>query len=453
MKTINPTTEEELADYPSISLSDIHDLIHQANVAQKSWAEVDVSDRCNPVRQLGRLLQNHQQELAYLMAQEMGKPLAEGQAEIEKCVMLCEHYAQHGPKYLAPQEHTYPDLNARVIHQPLGVVLAIMPWNFPFWQVFRCAIPALIAGNAVLLKHAPNVLGCGERIAELMQEANFPPSVFQHVIISVSEVQHVIEHPLVRSVSLTGSERAGRAVAEQAGRHLTPTVLELGGNDAYLLLHDADLDAAVEAVVASRMRNNGQSCIGAKRCVVHTDIHDEFVTRILERLSMLKVGNPLEPDTDLGPIAREDLRAQLHQQVLKSMEQGGRCLTGGQLPQRSGWFYPPTLLTEVVPGMPAFDEELFGPVISVVSFQTEEDGIRLANQSMFGLGGAIFSRDVDRARLIAEQHLEAGSVAINGFVRSDPRVPFGGIKNSGYGRELGRVGMLEFVNIKTVTLG
>jgi succinate-semialdehyde dehydrogenase/glutarate-semialdehyde dehydrogenase len=337
-----------------------------------------------------------------------------------------------------------------VTFQPLGVVLAVMPWNFPYWQVFRFAAPALAAGNASLLKHASNVSGCALAIEAIFEEAGFPTDLFRTALVGSDRVDTLIEHPDVAAVTLTGSTAAGRAVASQAGRHVKKTVLELGGSDAYIILEDADLSQAVATCVASRLINSGQSCIAAKRFIVPRAIRQEFERRFVEEMAAKKMGDPLDELTDVGPLARVDLRDELHRQVRASLDRGARCLLGGTVPEGAGAFYPPTVLTEVRKGMPAFDEELFGPVAAIVPVADEEDAIRAANDSVFGLGAAVFTRNPDRGAEIAAKRLAAGSCFVNAFVRSDPRLPFGGIKQSGYGRELGEYGIKEFVNVKTV---
>jgi succinate-semialdehyde dehydrogenase/glutarate-semialdehyde dehydrogenase len=339
---------------------------------------------------------------------------------------------------------------AFVSYRPLGVVLAVMPWNFPFWQVFRFAAPTLMAGNGAVLKHASNVSGCALAIESVFREAGFPENLFRTLLLSSERVQKVIEHPAIRAVTLTGSTPAGQAVASQAGAVLKKTVLELGGSDPYLVLADADLEPAVDACVTSRLINSGQSCIAAKRFVVVAEVRKQFERLFVESMAAKRLGDPLDDATDIGPQARADLRDELHRQVIASIEAGARCLLGGEVPDSPGAHYPATVLTDVAPGMPAYDEELFGPVAAIIPVADEEQAIAVANDSEFGLGAAIFSADTARAERLARDRLEAGSCFVNGFVRSDPRVPFGGIKHSGYGRELGAFGIREFVNIKTI---
>jgi len=380
----------------------------------------------------------------------MGKPVAGGRSETEKCAWVCEYYADNAERFLADEPIETDASESFVAYQPLGIVLAVMPWNFPFWQVFRFAAPNLMAGNAGVLKHASNVPGCALAIEEVFRDAGFPENVFRTLMIGSNLVEDVIRHPLVRAVTLTGSTAAGRAVAQAAGHTLKKSVLELGGSDPYVILSDADLDAAAETCVNSRLINSGQSCIAAKRFVVVQSVRDAFEKKFVKRMEAKRMGDPHAEDSDIGPQARHDLRDDLHRQVLESVEKGARCLTGGRIPDMKGAYYPPTVLTDVRKGMPAFDDELFGPVAAIIPVANEEEAIRVANDSVFGLGAAVFTNEVERGRRIARESLEAGACFVNAFVKSDPRLPFGGIKESGYGRELGPHGIREFVNAKTV---
>jgi succinate-semialdehyde dehydrogenase/glutarate-semialdehyde dehydrogenase len=392
-------------------------------------------------------------DLAALMAREMGKPLAQGRAEADKCAWACEYYAEHAAALLAPEPAATGARESFVTYEPLGPIFAIMPWNFPLWQVFRFAAPNLVAGNTALLKHAESVPGCARAITALLEDAGLPSGVFTNLFITHEQAESVIAHPAVRGVTLTGSTRAGRAVARAAGAHLKKTVLELGGSDAYLVLEDADLDLAAAACATSRLLNAGQSCIAAKRFVVAESVRGAFTERLVARMAETKMGDPMDATTTLGPLARADLREALRRQVEASLAQGARLRLGGRVPDGPGAFYPATVLDDVRPGMPAFDEELFGPVAAVVGASGEAEAIRLANASPYGLGAAVFSSDLERARRIAAHELDAGACAINDFVRSDPRLPFGGVKDSGFGRELGRQGLLEFMNVKAVVAG
>jgi len=448
--TVNPTTGETLRSYDEMSPEEVRDLLDAAHQAFLSWRRVSFEERAERLRAAARALRDKKDEYATLMAIEMGKPLEGGRSEIEKCAWVCEYYADRAAGFLADEPAESDAARSYVHFEPLGVVLAVMPWNFPFWQVFRFAAPALMAGNGGVLKHAPNVFGCALAIEDVFRRAGLPEGLFRSLLIDVDQVQAVIEHPEVRAVTLTGSTRAGRAVASQAGGQLKKTVLELGGSDPYVVLEDADLEATVETCVASRLINSGQSCIAAKRFIVVAPLKEAFERRCVERMGAKTMGDPQQEGTDLGPQARHDLRDALHRQVTESVDRGARLLLGGEIPDRPGAFYPATVLSDVGPGMPAYDEELFGPVAAILEAEDEEDALRLANDSSFGLGAAVFTGDTARGEEIAATRLEAGCCFVNAFVRSDPRLPFGGIKDSGYGRELSAFGIREFVNVKTV---
>jgi succinate-semialdehyde dehydrogenase/glutarate-semialdehyde dehydrogenase len=384
------------------------------------------------------------------MADEMGKPLAQGRAETEKCAWCCDYYADNAEKFLSPEVVETDASKSYVAFNPLGIVLAVMPWNFPFWQVFRFAAPGLMAGNAGILKHASNVPGCALAIEEIFRNAGFPENLFRTVLVNNQVVANIIEHPHVKAITLTGSTPAGKSVASKAGSVMKKTVLELGGSDPYVILKDADLDLAVDTCVTSRLINGGQSCIAAKRFIVVDEIRNQFEEMFVAKMKSKKMGNPLEEGIDLGPQARIDLRNALHRQVVISVEKGARLLLGGTIPEREGAYYEPTVLTDVKKGMPAYDEELFGPVAAIIPVENEEEAIRVANDSEFGLGAAVFTRDLKRGENIAAEKFEAGACFVNTFVKSDPRLPFGGVKESGYGRELSSYGIREFVNNKTV---
>ena len=450
VESIDPTTGEVLKKYDEMTPEEIAATIEKADRAFTSWRTTSFGERAELMRAAGRIVREKTDEYARLMADEMGKPLAEGRAEAEKCAWVCEYYAENAEKFLAREEIQTEASASFVTFEPIGVVLAVMPWNFPFWQVFRFAAPGLMAGNAGILKHSSNVQGCALAIEAVFREAGFPEDIFRTLVIGSRLVDHAIEHPKVRAVTLTGSTPAGRAVASKAGELLKKTVLELGGSDPYVILEDADLGPAAEACVTSRLINGGQSCIAAKRFIVPEKIRGEFEKLFVERMKARKMGNPLHDDSDVGPQARSDLRDELHGQVVESIEKGARCLLGGEVPDMPGAFYPPTVLTDVAKGMPAYDDELFGPVAAIIPVRDEEEAIRVANDSVFGLGAAVFTGDAARGEEIAARQLEAGCCFVNAFVRSDPRLPFGGVKESGYGRELGQYGIKEFVNIKTV---
>jgi succinate-semialdehyde dehydrogenase/glutarate-semialdehyde dehydrogenase len=447
---INPATGELIADYPSMGTPELRAALQAADKAWRSWRRTSFAERARLMTVAGRLLRERADRYGRLMALEMGKPIAGGRAEAEKCATACEYYADNAARFLADEMIDTDASSSYVHHEPLGAVLAIMPWNFPFWQVLRFAAPTLMAGNVALLKHAANVPGCAIAIEELFRDAGFPAGVFQNLLIDHVQLRSVIRHKGVAAVTLTGSTRAGRAVAKQAGDRLKKTVLELGGSDAYVILEDADLELAVEACVSSRLINSGQSCISAKRFIVVDAVRAEFEERFVARMSRAKMGDPLDEANAIGPQARTDLRDALHAQVEQSMAKGARLLLGGIVPPGQGAFYPPTVLTGVKKGMAAHDEELFGPVAAIIPVKNEKAAIKAANDSAFGLGAAVFTRDVARGERIAANELAAGSCFVNAFVRSDARLPFGGIKESGYGRELSRQGIHEFVNVKTV---
>lgn len=447
--TINPATEIPLASYEYMNKHILDERLQEGWKSQRAWAKVQVKERVRKLQNLKMLLLKHQKAYALLMAQEMGKPITQGQAEITKCVLLCDYYAEHAETFLKPETtQTEYHLSQRVF-EPIGLILGIMPWNFPFWQVFRYVIPNLMAGNGAVLKHAPNVTGCALAIEQVFQEAEFLPHLMQSVIIDVADASWLIHHPAIRGVTITGSNRAGKVVAKEAGDALKKVVLELGGSDPYLILEDADLEEAAKACVQSRLSNAGQVCIAAKRILVHQKIEKPFIDKVLALAKTYIYGDPVLEETMMGPIARLDLRQNLDKQVQQLHKEGAQCLLGGVVLENKGYYYPATVMTEVSPESIAFREELFGPVICITRVSSEEEAVKLANRTPYGLGAAVFSQDIKRARAIALQ-LEAGAVAINTFVASDPRLPFGGTKQSGFGRELAIEGMREFVNIKTL---
>src|SRR6184192_2456283 len=447
--SINPTTGETLETFAETTPAAPERVLDQALAAYQSWSRCSYAQRAQAMREAGRLLRERKTQHARTMALEMGKPLMQGEAEAEKCAWVCDYYAEHAERFLADEPRETDASKAFVRFDPIGPVLAIMPWNFPFWQVFRFAAPALIAGNAGLLKHEPNVTRCALGIEAIFQEAGFPEGLFRALILSNEAAATVIADPRVRAVTLTGSDRAGSQVAEQAGRHLKKTVLELGGSDPFIVLDDADLERAARTAAEARLINSGQSCIAAKRFIVVERVADQFLERFTTEMRARKVGDPLDATTHVGPQARLDLRENLHRQVQESVQRGAQAILGGQLPRGRGAFYPPTVLVAVEPGMPAFDQETFGPVAAVIRAKDEADAIRIANASPYGLGAAVWTRDTQRGERVARE-IEAGSVFVNGLVKSDPRLPFGGVKRSGYGRELSEYGLREFVNVKTV---
>jgi succinate-semialdehyde dehydrogenase/glutarate-semialdehyde dehydrogenase len=446
--SINPSTGMLLAEHAPHSPAELDRRISEAHAAQRAWRDAPISDRARALAQVGAALRARRDELARLATLEMGKPITQAEAEVEKCAWVCEHYAEHGPAMLAPTKTPSDASESFVRYEPLGVVLAVMPWNFPYWQVFRCAAPALMAGNAVVLKHASNVWGCALEI-ERVFSGRLPAGTFVTLLAPASAVEPLIARVEIAAVSLTGSEPAGVSVGGAAGRALKPSVLELGGSDSFVVLADADFESTLEQAITARVQNNGQSCIAAKRFIVEAPVAEAFAVALADCMRALRVGDPLNRATQVGPLARADLRDDLHAQVARSVERGARILCGGHPVAGSGFFYAPTVLGRVTPGMPAFDEETFGPVAPVIAARDATEAVELANRSRFGLGASVWTRDVARGRSIAEQ-LEAGSVFVNGIVKSDPRLPFGGIKRSGHGRELGLEGLRSFVNVKTV---
>jgi succinate-semialdehyde dehydrogenase/glutarate-semialdehyde dehydrogenase len=450
LEAVNPATGELIQRYPPMSERAVADVIDRVADAQLEWRTLRFAQRARPMRAAASELRDRAGWLAELMTREMGKPIKDALAEVEKCAAACTFFADHAEAMLAPVPVDTEASRSYWSYQPLGIVLAVMPWNFPLWQVFRFAAPTLMAGNAGLLKHASNVPGCALAIEEVFRDAGFPQDLFRTLLIDNTAVARVLADPRVRAVSVTGSVGAGKAVGEKAGALVKKAVLELGGSDPYVVLADANLDLAAETCAQSRLINSGQSCIAAKRFIVVDSVHDAFVERFVARMRAARLGDPMDPETQVGPQAREDLRDGLHDQVERSVAAGARCVLGGQIPDREGAWYPPTVLVDVKPGMAAFDEELFGPVAAVVRARDEEDAIALANRTVFGLGAAVFTQDLERGDRIARERLEAGNCFVNAFVRSDARLPFGGVKESGFGRELSEHGIREFVNVKTV---
>ena len=446
----NPFDGAVIKSYETHKPDEVASIIKSTHQAWESWRNVPFAKRARCLNNAGRILRERKADLAMLMALEMGKPLKGGIAEVEKCADCCEFYANNAANLLKDELVSTDAARSYVTFQPIGVILAIMPWNFPFWQVIRFLAPTLMAGNCGVLKHASNVFGCALEIENIIRDAGFPENVFRTLLIPGSEVNAVIENELIMAVTLTGSTGAGKKVAEKAGSLIKKTVLELGGSDAYVILHDADLELAAETCVNSRTINSGQSCIAAKRFVVVESVVTQFTDLFVKKMASKIMGNPIDEKTDIGPQARIDLRDELHEQVKESIKLNAKCLLGGFIPEGNNAFYPPTVLTNVTKGMPAYDEELFGPVAAIISAKDEEHAISIANDSVFGLGAAIFSKDIERAEKIAATQIRAGACFVNALVKSDSRLPFGGIKQSGYGRELSHYGIKEFVNIKTV---
>jgi len=449
--SVNPATEEPLREYETFSAEAVEARLASAQNAARTWASVKVGERCETMQTLADRLRRDKERLALLITREMGKPITESRAEIEKCAWVCRYYSENGPSFLTPESVQTDYRESYVGFRPLGPILAVMPWNFPFWQVFRFAAPSLVAGNVALLKHASNVTGCALAIEDLFRQSGFPDGAFQTLVIGSDKIARIVADDRVRAVTLTGSEPAGKSVAAAAGKAIKKSVLELGGSDPYLILGDADIREAARKCAQSRLLNGGQSCISAKRFIVEESVHDAFLEELIREMSTYRTGSPEEEDTRIGPMARDDLRQELHQQVATSIEQGATCLIGGKIPGGTGFYYPPTVLADVNRSMPVFREETFGPVAAVIKAPDTGEAVELANDSTFGLGAAVFTADIRRAEELAPR-IETGSCFVNDFVKSDPRLPFGGIRNSGYGRELSRMGLREFVNAQTVVV-
>jgi succinate-semialdehyde dehydrogenase/glutarate-semialdehyde dehydrogenase len=447
--TINPSTGRCIGRHAVFAPAEIERSLARASRAQAAWRRVSIPQRVQHLRSLARELRSHRDALAALAAAEMGKPVAQGRAELEKCALLCDYLVAHGPGLLARESPVAAPREAHVEFEPLGVILAIMPWNFPFWQVIRAVVPAMVAGNAALLKHAPNVSGCALALVRIFRRAGIPRGVFQVLLMGTEPVAGLLADPRIAGVTLTGSTGAGRAVAAMAGAALKPGVFELGGSDPAIVLADADLALAAEVCAASRLFNSGESCVCAKRFIVVRSVLREFEARFTARMAARKVGDPADPATEVGPLARADLRDKLHAQVRQSLRRGARLLLGGSPLPGPGFFYPPTVLSDVRPGMAVFEEEVFGPVGAIIAVRNEAEAVRVANDTSYGLAATLFTRDRARARTLVPQ-IEAGCVFVNDFVRSAPELPFGGIKQSGFGRELGPWGVRAFVNVKTV---
>ncbi len=449
--SVNPATGELLVSYPEHDAEEVERRLALAHSAFKSWRTTTFAERAKLFRKLAELIRKDAGKLAELAAAEMGKPVVAGRAEADKCAGVCEFYADNAEKFLAHEKIDAGMTESYTRFDPIGAVLAIMPWNFPYWQVMRFAAPALMAGNVGLLKHASNVQGAALELEKLFKNAGFPDGVFQNLIIDTKHVEGVIRDPRVVAVTLTGSERAGVAVATVAGSELKKVVLELGGSDPFIILSDADIDKAATVAAQSRLQNTGQSCISAKRFIVEQSVAEKFKTLFKEKFEQIIVGDPMDEKTQMGPLVSERSLKEIEKQVGHSVEKGAKILTGGARWGTKGFFYQPTILTDVKKGMPAYEEEIFGPVASVIEVANAEEALTVANDTRFGLGANLWTRDIELAKKMARQ-IESGFVAINGMVKSDQRLPFGGVKKSGFGRELSRYGILEFVNIKTVTV-
>ncbi|MGB3597456.1 NAD-dependent succinate-semialdehyde dehydrogenase [Pseudomonas neustonica] len=452
VNTIDPSTGEKIAEYQLLSQEQASAAIDRADAAFQAWRLESFANRSKVLNKMADLIEQHSDELAQLMTREMGKPIDQGGQECQLCAAICRYSAEQGPDQLADETRPLEGGRALISYQPIGVILGIQPWNFPLYQVIRYSACNIMAGNTTVLKHASNVFGMAQKIEQLYLEAGLPEGVFQSLLMDGASAGKLVAHPKVRGVTFTGSDNTGKKIAEAAGKVVKKTVLELGSNDAYVVLSDADIKRAVKACVQGRIINNGETCVSAKRFVVSADVYDAFRDQFVEQMAAIKMGDPTQKGTQLGPIAREDLRDTLHGQVEESVRKGATISTGGKIPAGKGFYYPATVLEDVKPGMPAYDGELFGPVASLIRAADDEDAMRIANDSRYGLGGGIFSRNEDRAIELARLHFDTGMVNINGYNLAQPHLPFGGVKDSGYGREHGGFGIREFVNIKAVMI-
>lgn len=447
-KSIHPFDQSVIETFPPMNAAAVGVKLGMASKVFQDWKKTSFSERCKLMLRVASIIREKKDEYARTITLEMGKLLSEAKAEVEKSATACEYFANHAEQFLKDQSIPTEAKNSFVAYQPIGAVLAIMPWNFPFWQVFRFAAPALMAGNVGLLKHAPNVTRCSLMIEKLFLDAGFPSGVFQSLVVEVNQVEHIIASDIVQGVALTGSEAAGSQVASISGKNIKRSVLELGGSDAFIVMPDADLARTIKVATQSRMQNVGQSCIAAKRFIVHEAVKDEFLAGFTESIRDLVQGDPFDPKTTLGPLARLDLAEKLESQLQKSVKAGATLITGGT---RNGCNFQATLLDDVTPGMPAFDEETFGPLAAIITVRNEEEAVALANQTRYGLGATVWTQDLKTGERIARR-LDSGSVLVNALMRSDVRLPFGGIKKSGYGRELSEFGIKEFVNVKTISI-
>ncbi|MCB9211678.1 MAG: NAD-dependent succinate-semialdehyde dehydrogenase [Ignavibacteriales bacterium] len=449
IETVNPATGKLVKTFKPFTNEKVDSIINETHSAFGKWRATSFAERKKLMLNAAKILKNEKEKYAKILTIEMGKPITQAISEVEKCAWVCEYYAENAESILKNEIIETDASESYVQFDPIGIVLAVMPWNFPYWQVFRFAAPALMAGNAGLLKHASNVPKSALAIEEVFQKAGYPKSIFRTLLINSNQVDNVIENPKVKATTLTGSEHAGSMVAAKSGKLLKKSVLELGVSDQFIILKDENLDEAIRTAVTARLLNNGQSCIAAKRFVVVKEIAKVFEEKFVEKMEEVKIGNPMDRETELGPMAREDLLLELHEQVVQSIKKGAKLLIGGKRLDRKGYYYPATVLANVKRGMPAYEDELFGPVASVIKVKNEEEAIKVANNTKFGLGASLWTRDFKKAKTLAKS-IDSGSVFINGMVKSDPRLPFGGVKLSGFGRELSHYGIKEFVNIKTV---
>ena len=452
IETINPLTEQTLKTYPVMSDEEAMAVVQDSHDAFLEWRLKSLEERASVIADIADELRKSKEEFAQLMTDEMGKLLSDGREEIELCAGICDYTAKHGPKMLADEEHDVPEGRGLVTYSPLGVIYGIQPWNFPCYQAIRYSISSLMVGNGVLLKHSENCTGSGLLLRDIYERAGLPKGLFGVLLISHDQSDKIIEHDLVRGVTLTGSDKAGRTVAQKAASVSKKTVLELGSNDAYMVFDDADMELAIKTCAQGRLFNNGQTCVNAKRFIVTEKNYDAFVEGYAAAFKDVVMGDPNDEDTQLGPLVSCSQRDQIHKQVEESVAKGAKVVAGGEVPDRTGWFYPATALVDVAPGQPAYDDEIFGPVASIIKAKDDEDAMRIANDSRYGLGGGIFSKDVDRAVKMASTYFDTGMVNINGYSIASPDMPFGGVKDSGYGREHGEVGLKEFVNVKAITI-
>jgi len=442
----NPYNGNLIGKYTAHTSSETNAMLEKSQTAFQSWRKVPIPERAKLMRKAGEILREEVETFAQMITLEMGKPISESRGEVNKCALVCDYYAENTEAFLRDELITTDAQLSMVKHEPIGCVLAIMPWNFPFWQVFRFAAPTLMAGNTGILKHASNVFGCANQIESIFLQAGFPEGVFQNLMVHHDLTESIVSHPAIKAVTLTGSERAGTAVGEIAGRHLKKSLLELGGNNAFIVWEDADIDNAVKTAIKARMLNCGQSCIAAKRFILVEGIYDEFVTKFTNAVKSLKSGDPADNETQIGTLARKDLADELNKQVKKSIDAGAKLLFGGN---QDNCYHEPTILGEVKPGMPAFDEETFGPLAAMIKAKDEQDAFRLSEMSTYGLGVTVCTSNIEKALSMSDQ-VSDGAYFINELVKSDPRLPFGGTKRSGYGRELAKDGMMEFINRKTI---
>ncbi len=449
LKSINPSNKEILKEFREDSQKEIEDKIKKSTRAFDNWKNITFKKKRFLLKNVGKILRKNKSKYAKIMTIEMGKPISQSEAEVEKCVWLCDFYAENGSKFLEKEIIETDAESSYIQYTPLGVILGIMPWNFPFWQIFRFAVPTLLAGNTVLLKHSSNVPQCSLAIEDIFKKAGFNKYEFQNLLICSKNISNIIEDDRIKAVSLTGSTEAGMKTAEKAGKNIKKTVLELGGSDPFIVFDDADLNYTVDMAVKARMLNNGQSCIAAKRFIVFDSIFDKFQKLLTEKISELKVGDPLDKNVDIGPLATKDGLDQINRQVLKSVEMGAKVLVGGKKPDMSGFFYLPTVITNIKKEMPVYNEETFGPVATIIKVKDEKETVKIANDTCYGLGASVWTKDFKKAERLSK-YIEAGNVFVNEIVKSDPRLPFGGVKKSGFGRELSYYGIKEFVNIQTV---